>query len=385
MELRGQDLDELREGAERLRARLERYPGVIDVADSVRGGMRELEIEILPSAEALGLSVQDLGRQVRQAFLGHEAQRIQRGRDDVPVMLRYPRSERRSLAGLERMRIRTADGSAVPFSAVARATLGEGYATIRRTDRQRVVSVTADVDPGVANANEVVAALKQRDLPEIRADFPGVEFSFEGEQREQSEFLSSLARGWAIALLVVYALLAVPLRSYAQPLIIMSAIPFGLVGAAWGHLCLGYDFSMMSVIGLVALSGVVVNDSLVLVDRVNRERGKGLGLHEALVAAGTARFRAILLTSLTTFAGLTPLMLESSMQARMLIPMGISLAFGVIFATLITLLLVPCTYLILEDAASALSALRQRGGVPALQGISSSSMTLPPSSSGSST
>jgi multidrug efflux pump subunit AcrB len=263
------------------------------------------------------------------------------------------------------MRIRTADGSSVPFSAVARSTLGEGYSTIQRVDRQRTVTVTANVDPGVANANEVVAALRQRDLPEIEAAFPGVEFSFEGEQREQAEFLSSLARGWALALFVIYALLAVPLRSYTQPLIIMSAIPFGLVGAAWGHLLLGYDFSMMSVIGLVALSGVVVNDSLVLVDRVNQERGKGASLLQALVEAGTARFRAIMLTSLTTFAGLTPLMLESNMQARMLIPMGISLAFGVLFATLITLLLVPCTYLILEDVAGALSALRRRCGVPA--------------------
>jgi multidrug efflux pump subunit AcrB len=364
VELRGRDLDELRAGAEQLRASLQQYPGVIDLADSFRGGMRELEIEIRPSAEALGLSVSDLGRQVRQAFWGHEAQRIQRGQDDVPVMLRYPPNERRSLAGLERMRIRAADGSAVPFSAVAHATLGEGYATIRRVDRQRVVTVTADVDPAVANANEVVAALKRRDLPEILASFPGVDFSFEGEQREQTEFLASLARGWAIALLAIYALLAVPLRSYAQPLIIMSAIPFGLVGAAWGHLLLGYDFSMMSVIGLVALSGVVVNDSLVLVDRVNQQRGQGACLHEALVDAGTARFRAILLTSLTTFAGLTPLMLESSMQARMLIPMGISLAFGVIFATLITLLLVPCTYLILEDVAGALSSLRRRSPEP---------------------
>ena len=364
VELRAHDLDDLRDAAQQLRGRMEQYPGVIDLADSAQGGMRELEIEILPSAEALGLSVSDLGRQVRQAFWGHEAQRIQRGQDDVPVMLRYPLDERRSLAGLERMRIRTAAGSAVPFSAVARATLGEGYSTIGRTDRQRVVTVTGDVDPAAANANEVVASLKRRDLPEIQAAFPGIEFSFEGEQREQSEFLSSLARGWAIALLVIYALLAIPLRSYGQPLIIMSAIPFGLVGATWGHLFLGYDFSMMSVIGLVALSGVVVNDSLVLVDYVNQQRASGSSLREALLEAGTARFRAILLTSLTTFAGLTPLMLESSMQARMLIPMGISLAFGVIFATAITLLLVPCLYLILEDLTRALSSLRSLERAP---------------------
>jgi multidrug efflux pump subunit AcrB len=271
-------------------------------------------------------------------------------------MVRYPAEERRSLADLERMRIRTADGSAVPFSSVARATLGEGYASIRRVDRRRVVTVTADVDTSVANANQIVAALRSGDLPEIQAAHPDVQFGFEGEQREQAEFLSSLTRGWIMALLAIYGLLAVPLRSYTQPLIIMSAIPFGLIGAAWGHLVMGYDFSMLSVIGLVALSGVVVNDSLVLVDYVNRLRREGAGLREALIDAGRARFRAIMLTSLTTFAGLTPLMLERSLQARMLIPMGISLAFGVIFATLITLVLVPCVYLILEDALGALRA-----------------------------
>jgi multidrug efflux pump subunit AcrB len=364
IEMRGRDLETLRAGAEALEARLARYPGVIDVADSFRGGMRELDIEILPSAEALGLSVADLGRQVRQAFFGHEAQRIQRGQDDVPVMVRYPASERRSLADLERMRIRTTDGSAVPFSAVARATLGQGYSTIRRIDRRRVVTVTADVDNAVSNANDVVKSLRERDLPEIEASLPGVSFSFEGEQREQSEFLESLTRGWLMALLAIYALLAIPLRSYTQPLIIMSAIPFGLVGAVWGHLLMGYDFSMLSVIGLVALSGVVVNDSLVLVDHVNQHRNEGASLERSLIAAGTARFRAIMLTSLTTFAGLTPLMLETSMQARMLIPMGISLAFGVIFATAITLLLVPCAYLILDSAAAWL-----RGRLGALAGI----------------
>jgi multidrug efflux pump subunit AcrB len=356
LELRGRDLDELRAAAARLRGALARYPGVIDIRDSFRGGMQELEIEILPSAEALGLSVADLGRQVRQAFFGHEAQRVQRGRDDVPVMVRYPSDERRSLADLERMRIRTGDGSAVPFSAVARATLGDGYASIQRVGRRRVVTVSADVDTDVGNGNQIVAALRRAELPEIQAAHPGVEFAFEGEQREQSEFLSSLARGWLMALLAIYGLLAVPLRSYSQPLIIMSAIPFGLIGAVWGHVLMGYDFSMLSVIGIVALSGVVVNDSLVLVDYVNRRRREGAGLRQALVDAGSARFRAILLTSLTTFAGLTPLMIEQSVQARMLIPMGISLAFGVIFATLITLVLVPCTYLILEDALSALRA-----------------------------
>ncbi len=354
IELSGAELDELRSAAAFVAERLAGYDGVLDIRDSFRSGKQELELELLPSAEALGLHVEDLGTQVRQAFYGQEVQRVQRGRDEVKVVVRYPLAERRSLADLENMRIRTADGSAVPFSSVARATLGEGFASVRRVDRQRVVAVTADVDNAITNAGVVLADMQKSDLQELRSLFPGVRISIEGEQREQREFLSSLGRGWAIALLVIYALLAIPLRSYAQPFIIMSAIPFGLVGAVWGHVMMGLSFSMMSLVGLVALSGVVVNDSLVLVDYVNRRRAEGADLHEAVVSAGIARLRAILLTSATTFAGLTPLLLETSVQAKLLIPMAVSLAFGVVFATVITLLLVPATYLILDDVIRAL-------------------------------
>ncbi|MGH0037155.1 MAG: efflux RND transporter permease subunit [Myxococcota bacterium] len=349
IELSGPDLTRLRSAAEDVKEALAAYPGVIDLRDSFRGGQQQLELDILPSAEALGLSLHDLGNQVRQAFYGHEVQRVQRGRDDVRVMVRYPIEERRSLGDLENMRIRTADGEAVPFAAVAEASLQRGFSTISRVDRRRVISVTADIDPAVANANEILAQFRREELPQIAAIHSSVQVSFEGEQREQREFLSALGKGWLLALFAIYALLAIPLRSYLQPLIIMSAIPFGLVGAVWGHVLLGHDFSMFSLVGVVALSGVVVNDSLVLVDFVNRRRAEGARLHEALVDAGSARFRAILLTSLTTFAGLTPLLLETSAQAQMLIPMGISLAFGVIFATVITLLLVPSFYLVLED------------------------------------
>jgi multidrug efflux pump subunit AcrB len=209
--------------------------------------------------------------------------------------------------------------------------------------------VTADVDNAVTNAGQVLADLQRSDLRELPNLFPNVKASIEGEHREQTEFLDSLKSGWLIAMLVIYALLAIPLRSYVQPLIIMTAIPFGLVGAVWGHVLLGLSFSMFSLIGLVALSGVVVNDSLVLIDYVNQRRAGSESLRAALVEAGTARIRAILLTSATTFAGLTPLLLENSVQAKMLIPMAVSLAFGVVFATAITLLLVPAYYLILED------------------------------------
>ena len=350
VELRGHDLKALRGAADEVKTRLSKYQGVFDLRDSFRAGKQELQFRILPSAEALGLSLQDLARQVRQAFYGEEAERIQRGRDDVRVMVRYPEERRHSLTDVENMRIRAVDGTEVPFPSVASAKLAEGYSAIHRVDRERVVSVTGDVDVGVANANEVVADLRAKVLPAVLPSFPGVHYAFEGEQAEQHQFLKAMLRGQFIALLAIYALLAIPLRSYLQPLIIMTAIPFGLVGAAFGHLLLGYDFSMYSVIGFVALSGVVVNDSLVLVDYMNQLRAEGARMEEAVRDAPLARFRPILLTSITTFAGLTPMMMERSMSAQFMIPMAISIGFGVIFASFITLFLVPCICLAVEDA-----------------------------------
>ncbi|MDX1649357.1 MAG: efflux RND transporter permease subunit, partial [Myxococcota bacterium] len=358
LELRGGRLEQLRGAADAVKERLSGYDGVYDVRDSFHGGKRELRYRVLPSAESLGVSMADVARQVRQAFHGEEAQRIQRGRDEVKVMVRYPPEERRALADVETMHIRAPDGSELPFTSVAEAAVGVGTSVIRRVDRERVVTVTADVDLGVANPNEIVADLEDRVLPEVLAAFPGVQVGFEGEQAEQRDFLSAMARGQLVALVVIFALLAVPLGSYVQPLLIMSVIPFGLVGAVWGHVLLGYDFSMYSVIGLVALSGVVVNASLVLVDSVNRHREEGATLHEAVREAGRARFRAIWLTSITTFAGLTPMMLEQSTSSRFMIPTAIALAFGVVFASFITLFLVPCGYLVLEDLAALWARLR---------------------------
>ncbi len=349
VQLQGNDLGQLEEAAESLKQHLAGYPGVADIADSFREGKREIKLEILPSAEALGLTMAQLGRQVRQAFYGEEAQRVQRGRDDVRVMVRYPAAHRRSLSDIENMRIRTPDGTEVPFHAVARTEMGRGYASIDRVDRQRAVNVTADVDATQANANEIIDTMRTTFLPKLRNDFPKVRYSFEGEQREQADFLAGMGRGFLFAVLAIYGLLAIPLGSYVQPLIIMSAIPFGLIGAIWGHAFLGWDLSMFSFIGIVALTGVVVNDSLVLVSYVNESRDNGEPLLRAVREAGVARFRPILLTSLTTFAGLTPLMMERSVQAQFLIPMAISLAFGVLFATLISLVMVPSIYVILED------------------------------------
>jgi multidrug efflux pump subunit AcrB len=359
--LAGNDLHALRDAAESLKARLAGYTGVFDISDSFRGGKQELEYRILPSAEALGLTLQDLARQLRQAFHGDEAQSLQRGRDEVKVMVRYPLEERQSLTDVEQMRIRRADGTEVPFHRVAESQLSTGFSSIRHVDRQRVVTVTADVDPALANANEIVSDLRRGGLAELLEAYPGMVGSFEGEQAEQRDFVRAMQIGLASALFVIYVLLAIPLRSYLQPLIIMSAIPFGFVGAAWGHILLGRELTMYSVIGLVALSGVVVNASLVLVDYVNRLVADGHALEEAVCNAGQARFRAILLTSLTTFAGLTPMMLETSMQARFMIPMAISIAYGVVFSSFITLFLVPATYLVLEDILGFAKRVGRRG------------------------
>jgi multidrug efflux pump subunit AcrB len=349
VQLTGPRLDELQAAAVEMKQTLRGYAGISEIADSYRTGKEELKLQIKPEAEILGLTQADLARQVRQAFYGEEAQRLVRGRDEIKVMVRYPLEERRSLANLDNLRIRTAEGAQVPFAEVAEVTRGRGFATIRRVDRNRTINVTADVDASQATPADIVASLKNDILPIMAESYPGVQATFEGQQAEQRETLGGLVRGFQLALILIFALLAIPLRSYVQPLIIMSAIPFGLVGAIWGHLIIGLDLTILSMFGLVALTGVVINDSLVMVDFINRRYQVEPNLMKAVREAGAARFRPILLTSLTTFAGLMPLMMERSMQARFLIPMAVSLAFGVLFATFITLILVPCGYLIIED------------------------------------
>jgi multidrug efflux pump subunit AcrB len=351
IQLAGRDVEDLRVAAEELKARLATYPGVFDVAHTFRGGKDELVLDLEPAAESLGLTRLDLARQVRQGFHGEEAQRIQRGRDEIKVMVRYPERDRSVLAGLETMRVRTRGGSEVPFSAVASATQRQGYTSITRRDRMRTVNVSANVDLTVANPTEVLRAVEADVLPELMRAHPSMSYSLEGQSSDQVETMAAMSRWFLIALFAIYGLMAIPFRSYVQPLIIMIAIPFGFVGALGGHLLMGLDLSMLSVLGLVALAGVVVNDSLVLIDYVNRLKRDGAPLVEAVRQAGVARFRPILLTSLTTFAGLLPLLLERSVQAQFLVPMAVSLAFGVLFTTFVTLLLVPAVYLILEDLA----------------------------------
>jgi multidrug efflux pump subunit AcrB len=348
IQLTGTQLATLESASAQLQEQLARYPGVFDVVDSARPGKQELRMRIKPAATLLGLSQQDLARQVRQAFYGEEAQRIQRGRHDIRVMVRYPRDGRRSVGDLDRMRIRTPEGDEVPFKAVADVEEGRGFSTIRRVDRQRAVNVTAAVGVGTT-AGSVVSDLESVVLPEILASHPGVDYSLAGMLAEQQESLEGLSQGFVVALLLIYTLLAIPLKSYVQPLIIMMAIPFGLVGAYWGHVIMGVPLTLVSLFGLVALAGVVVNDSLLMIDFINRKRRVQTDLAVAAREAGIARFRPILLTSLTTFAGLLPLIIDNDIQARSLVPMAISLAFGVVFATLITLVLVPTGYVIVED------------------------------------
>ncbi len=356
IQLAGPDLEDLRRAADRLKAALSHYAGVFEVGDSLRAGKRQMTLEITPEAEALGLTLTDLALQVRHGFYGTEVQRIQRGREEVRVMVRYPKRERRSLGNLEDMRIRTPRGDAIPFTVAGRVKPARGFAAIERTDRQRTVHVTASVDPNHA-PRAIVADLEQSVLPDLVAEYPGLQYSMAGEQREQAEAFAGLGLSFLVALFIIYGLLAIPFRSYLQPLIVMSAIPFGMIGAVWGHALTGRDLTIFSLWGMVAVTGVVVNDSLVMVDFTNRERRSGTPILEAVRRAGEARMRPILLTSVTTFAGLLPLLLEKALQAQFLIPMATSVAFGVLFGTAIILFLVPVSYHIQHDLKTAMARL----------------------------
>lgn len=366
IELSHDRFDQLLAAAEDLKLRLRNYEGVSDIGDNFEPGKAEVKLALKDSGRTLGLTLGDLARQVRQGFYGDEVQRIQRGKHDIRVMVRYPQDQRRSLADIERMRIRLPDGTEIPFSMVAQVDYGQGYAAIRRADLRRVVNVTANVDETVANADEINANLQKELLPALQSQYPELKWRFAGEQRERSESFGALKTAFPIALLAIFGLLAVQFRSYIQPLIVMSAIPFGIVGAVLGHVILGwvmgttYNIGFLSLFGIVALSGVVVNDSLIMIDLINHERRAGIALQEVVRDSATRRFRPIMLTTMTTFFGLAPMLLEKSLQARFLVPMAISLAFGVAFATMITLLLVPSLYMILEDVRNLALGARRR-------------------------
>lgn len=359
MELRGDEIPVLKRAAAALADRLARFPGVSDIRDSYRDGKQELHVSIREEAEGLGLTVDDLGRQVRQAFYGAEAQRIQRGEDEVKVMVRYPADARRSLRDVENLRIRLADGTSVPFASVADAEIRRGAASLRRVDGERRIQVTADLDELRANAVEISQVLEAEVMPEIQRLYPGVEWAFAGAQKERAEAMGSLGRAALVAVLSIFVLIAVPLRSYLQAIVIMLTIPFGYVGAVFGHWLLDFEMSFLSTIGVMACAGVVVNDSLVLVTFMNRMREEGADILEAARSAGGRRFRPIMLTSLTTFAGLVPVMLETSAQAQFVKPMAISLGFGVGVATAFTLLMIPAAMVIVDDGGRLWRRLRQ--------------------------
>ena len=351
LELTGPDMDELDAAAEFMKAELATQEGIIDIGDSNLDGKREVKLSVTPEGEALGLRLDSIARQVRQAFFGEEVQRLQRGRDEVRVYVRYPYEERRSLQNLADMRIRSKDGEEIPFSEVAAAEEGRGYAVIRRANRFRSINVTADIDrtnPN-ANANEVVEWMKTDVFPRMNQKFPSVMWGFQGEQKDQRESVSDLSKGFVLALCGIFMVLALPLRSYVQPLIVMSVIPFGMIGAVLGHILFGMNFSVMSIIGVIALAGVVINESLVLVEFMNRYRREGHTVHEAVLRGGRARFTPIFLTSVTSFIGLLPMITETSVQAKFLVPMAVSLAFGGLINLFNTMLLVPCVYALFED------------------------------------
>jgi multidrug efflux pump subunit AcrB len=349
LQLIGTNIEQVGRAAKELETRIRQYEGVYDIRNSYERGTPEIKLNIKPEAEALGLTLSDLARQVRAGFYGEEVQRVQRGQDEVKVMVRFPRDERDSVGYLDNMRIRTPDGGRVPFHAVAEVEMSESPTRIRRFDRERAAQVSAEVDKQNYEPGKITADIIEKELPEVLAQFPGVRHRLSGESQAASEVQHDLIKGALFAVFLIYALMAIPLRSYSQPLIIMSVIPFGTIGALVGHWILGIQVSMMSFFGIIALAGVVVNDSLILVDFVNRERRLGIPLLQAVTDAASKRFRAILLTSLTTFFGLVPIVLETSLQAQIVIPMAASLAFGILFATVITLFLIPSLYMILDD------------------------------------
>ncbi len=350
IQLIGANIEQVARASQELEQRIASYTGVYDIRNSYERGRPEIKLNIKPEAESLGLTLNDLANQVRAGFYGDEVQRVQRGQDEVRVMVRYPADERDSVGYLDNMRIRTPNGGRVPFASVAEVEETESPLFIQRFDRERAIRITAEVDKEIAEPEKITADILRRELPEVLAQFPGVRSRLSGSSQAAAEVQEELLGGALLALFLIYALMAIPLRSYSQPLLIMSVIPFGTIGALVGHWILGIPVSMFSYFGIIALSGVVVNDSLILVDYMNKERARGVPLMTAVIDASRVRFRPILLTSLTTFLGLAPITIfEKSLQAQLVIPMAASLAFGIVFATFITLLLIPSLYVILHD------------------------------------
>jgi multidrug efflux pump subunit AcrB len=365
VELTADSEREIQQAVDRVRENLAQQPGVVEIRDDLVEGQRELELELLPQARNFGLTREDLARQARAATFGTEAVRIQRGREEVRVYVRLPDDERDALEDLADYRIRVpGTGSSIPFGEVARIEYGSAPSTIDRRNGQRIITVSADVVDGVTTGGEVTARLGRDVLPELQREIPSLSWNFGGEQRAQGEVVPALLRNLAFALFAIYALLAVPLRSYTQPLIILSAVPLGLVGAVLGHLLLGLDLTILSLFGIVGLAGVVINDALLLIDFMNERRLEGEDVDSAIIEAAKSRWRPILLTSLTTFFGILPLIAAQSVQARFLVPLAASVAFGVLFATFVQMLVVTALAKIHDRAGRAIKS-RLKGKRPA--------------------
>lgn len=354
VELSHRYIDTLNRASEALAEKLEDFAQVTDIDSGYTPGKRQLNFKLTPEGQSLGLSSREIGRQVRDAFYGAEAKRQQRLRSEVRVLVRLPEEQRTNEFFVENLLVTTPDGRFVPLRQVALLERGRSYTSIDRRDGRRIIRVTANVTP-LGMTSRVISDLNRETLPVLARDYPGLAYEFRGRRQHMAESLSSLWSGFGIAMIVIFFLLAIPFRSYVQPIIVMIAIPFGLVGAVFGHVLMGYDLSLMSMMGIVALAGVVVNDSLVFIDYANKRVAEGKSSRAAVILAGTRRFRPILLTTLTTFGGLTPMMLETSRQARFMIPMAISLGFGILFATIITLVLVPCLFLFIQDVRNLLT------------------------------
>ncbi len=378
VQLEGPRIEDLVEASKALQRKLATYEGLYDIEDSFQQATEELELELKPQAVHLGVTSRQLASQVRQAFYGAEAQRIQRGRDDIKVMVRYPESQRKSIAALHNMKIRTQDGSEVPFEEVAKVVPGKSLPSIQRFDRNRIIRVTASGDENQTDEEGIQSDLETNFLPELVSNYSGMSFTLQGNAAQSRDNNREFMNGVYLVLVVIYVLLAIPFRSYIQPLIVMTAIPFGVVGAIMGHDLMSFVYesvlhrstnpvinvTMMSILGMLALSGVVVNDSLVMMDYINQRRKEGMSLPDAVRMAGPKRFRPILLTSLTTFVGLLPLMFESALSAQFLIPMAVSLGWGILFATFITLYFVPITNLVVHDLGSFLKWLYNKEDGP---------------------
>jgi multidrug efflux pump subunit AcrB len=347
--IQGPDMDDILAAADDLMARLRKFDGVYQIRSDFSSGKNEMQLKLKPEARTLGLTVDDLARQIYAGYYGEEAVRLQRGRDDVRVKVRYTADERRRVSDLEKIRIRTPQGYEIPLLSVADISFGPGYSTIIRTDGMRRVKVSAGVNTKRANANEIFSELSSNFFPGLKQRYSGLYISLQGEQKKMRESLGSLKVGFPLAVLGIFIIIATMFRSYAQPFVIMFTIPFGIIGAVIGHLLFGYDLSIMSIFGMVALTGVVVNDAIVLIERINENIAEGTPFFEAIISGGARRFRAIFLTSVSTVGGLAPLIMETDLQARFLIPMALSIAAGIAFATVLTLVLVPSLLAILSD------------------------------------